>query len=211
MGRDLQVVSEARLPDTYEAARRALAECSEIDECKEWADKAAALASYARQADDGELYKMARRIQGRAVRRAGELLQTFQTGPKGGRPSKNGRGAPTVSQRAAAKAAGMSKDQEVTAVRIANLPEGDFEAAVESDDPPTVTALAGAGGPTPPGFTEATHLIGTVGRFAEFCAEHSPEDVATGVLPTEVGELTEELAAIKGWLERFITNLAGGA
>jgi hypothetical protein len=34
----------------------------------------------------------------------------------------------------------MSKDQEVTAVRVANVPAEDFEAAVESDDPPTITA-----------------------------------------------------------------------
>ena len=139
-------IGDAPLPRTYEAARQALEECSRVDECKDWADKAAALASYARQADDDELYRMARRIQGRAVRRAGELLKAFQTGAKGGRPTKNGGGAPTVSQRAAANAAGMSKRQEVTAVRIANLPEGDFEAAVESDAPPTVTALAGMGG-----------------------------------------------------------------
>jgi len=40
-------VSTAQLPRTYEAAKRALSECSEVDECKDWADKAAALASYA--------------------------------------------------------------------------------------------------------------------------------------------------------------------
>ena len=38
-------VSTAQLPRTYEAAKRALSECSEVDECKDWADKAAALAT----------------------------------------------------------------------------------------------------------------------------------------------------------------------
>jgi len=83
---------------------------------------------------------MARRIQGRAVRRAGELLKTFQTGPDGGRSKENGIGADTVSsQRQAAEAAGMSKRQEVTAVRVSNVPEPDFEAAVESEDPSSVS------------------------------------------------------------------------
>ena len=31
--------------------------CSSLDECKEWADKAAALASYGKQMDDDTLFK----------------------------------------------------------------------------------------------------------------------------------------------------------
>jgi hypothetical protein len=54
--------------------------------------KAAAIATYAKIADDNTLHDMATRIRGRAVRRTGELLQEFQTGPKGGRPAEN-RGA----------------------------------------------------------------------------------------------------------------------
>lgn len=97
-------IKAASLPVTYEKARSALSECFKLDECKGWADKAKALASYAKQADDDELYKMARRIQGRAVRRVGELLQEFQTSEKGGRPeARNGGGGPPVSQRQAAK------------------------------------------------------------------------------------------------------------
>ena len=38
---------------------------------------AEAMASYARMADDDTLYNMARRIQGRAIRRAGELLKQY--------------------------------------------------------------------------------------------------------------------------------------
>lgn len=91
-------IGRADLPERYQAATQALAECTRIDECKDWADKAQALASYARQAQDDTLEKHALRIRARAIRRAGELLRTFQTGPKGGRPSGNGRGAPTVSQ-----------------------------------------------------------------------------------------------------------------
>ena len=41
---------EAALPVRYEAAKRELAECERVDECASWAKKAAALASYARQA-----------------------------------------------------------------------------------------------------------------------------------------------------------------
>jgi hypothetical protein len=41
-------------------------ECSRIDECKDWADRAAALASYAKQADD-ETRLPARSLEGCAT------------------------------------------------------------------------------------------------------------------------------------------------
>ena len=135
-------VSSASLPRTYEAARVALSECSQVDECKDWADKAAALASYARQADDQELERMAQRIRARAIRRAGELLKQIE--PASGHHRK-GEGAPTFSRENAARDAGMSKHQQVQSTRLANIPEHDFNAQVESDKPPTLSQLAAQG------------------------------------------------------------------
>lgn len=151
-------VSDARLPATYEQAKSALAQCSRIDECQEWANKAEALASYARQADDDTLRKLADRIQARAVRRCGELLKQFD-----GRQGQNLPGAKSdvavtfsaPTQREAAEAAGLSKRQQVTAVRVANVPAEHFEKAVESDRPPTVTALAEMGKQSRPEPTAA--------------------------------------------------------
>ena len=73
-------VSRARLPAAYQYAQKAMAKCAQIDECKSWADKAAALASYARQAKDNTLRVLAERIQARAVRRCGELLEAVPSG-----------------------------------------------------------------------------------------------------------------------------------
>jgi hypothetical protein len=58
---------------------------AETGESWDWADEAKALDSYARQVNDDSMHKMADRIQGRAVRRAGELLQeiTPQSGARG--------------------------------------------------------------------------------------------------------------------------------
>lgn len=135
-------IAQAQLPETYEAAKFALAECHRIDECKNWADKAAALAAYARIADDDSLKKFADRIQARAVCRAGELLREYDA--RGGDRSKS-VGDGTFGQRQAAAEAGMSKRQQVTAVRVANVPKEEFEAVVEGDNPPTVTKLAEMG------------------------------------------------------------------
>jgi hypothetical protein len=217
-------VSSARLPETYENAKNALANCVQVDECQQWANKAEALASYAKQADDDTLRKLADRIQARAVRRCGELLKQYD-GRGGDRTGKN-EGAHTfaTSRSDAARDAGMSPHQQRTAVNVANVPDDDFEQAVEGDDPPTVTKLAERGRqprdpqPTqrerdaeqaPQGFREATHLIGTVKRFAEFCRANDPERVASGVMPSEAADLQQHVSAIDGWLDRFVVNLKG--
>ena len=135
---NLPSVAHAKLPAAYSAAKTALATCGRIDECKDWADKAAAMASYARQAGDDTLRKQADRIQARAIRRCGELLKAIEPKPGARTDREPSTGDGTRSQ--AARDAGLSKRQQVTATRVANVPEFDFERDVESDEPPTVTA-----------------------------------------------------------------------
>ena len=69
------------------------------------------------------------------------ITQTFD-GRGGDRTKSNGNGTSAPSQKDIAQEAGLSKRQQVTAVSVANVPSEDFETAVESDNPPTVTALA---------------------------------------------------------------------
>jgi hypothetical protein len=93
---------------------------------------------------------MADRIQARAIRRCGELLRQIAPKSDPGRPSKNGADADPISRTQAATDAGLSRGQKRTALRVANVADGPFETAVESDDPPTVTALAQQGRRTDP-------------------------------------------------------------
>lgn len=93
-------------------------------------------------ADDETLLNYAKRIQGRAVRRMGELLKTLDA--RGDHRKTEGDHSSSISQREAANAAGLSPHQQVQAVRVANVPEADFEAAIESEKSPTITALAAA-------------------------------------------------------------------
>lgn len=211
-------VSEAPLPEMYERARGALAEAQRVDECKDWADKAAALASYARQADDDELYKMARRIQGRAVRRCGELLKEFQADREKNLLQNRSKGTLTsgepppesepTTQREAAERAGMSLHQERTARRVSEVPENEFEAAVESDEPPSVTALAERGRTAlteekPEGFKAATAALGGFRQLAEFCTDNAPALVASGLRDREVEDFARNLTAVQEWIDGF--------
>lgn len=207
------VVAKAQLPARYSAAKTALSEAVRVDEVKDWKDKAAALASYARQQDDRSLEEMALKIRARATRRIGELLPAFQPhGPKGGRPSKNGGGKDTVSQRSAARSAGLSKGQEVQARRIAAIPQAEFEALVEREDPPTLTELEERGKrilerPKQDGFKEATYAMGALRRFAEHCEQQTPARICNGLDDEELGEAKRVAKKAMSWLERFVDTI----
>lgn len=124
----LPEAKNARLPKTYETARESIMKCERIDECKQWTKKAEALASYARQAQDATLLDAATKIQRRAWKRAGELLRQIE--PKqGARTDKRSIPGNTTLQtrKDAAMRAGLSKNQKDQALRLAAIPEEQFE------------------------------------------------------------------------------------
>jgi hypothetical protein len=80
-----------------------------------------------------------RRIQARAFKRCGELLEQIKTGSKGGDTRKrNGAKVaapqPLLTRGQAARDAGLSKDQQMRAMRVARIP----------DDPPSVSEVVAA-------------------------------------------------------------------
>ncbi len=209
-------VSSARLPASYEQAKTALATCLSIDECHAWADKAIAMASYAKQAQDDTLSKYATRIKARAIRRCGELLKSIPAS-KGGDPSLFARGdAPTsVTRSQAAEDAGMSRDQKVTALRVASVDQADFDEQVESDFPPTITALAEQGRKTAvdlgditaADYKTATRVMGALREFAKFCGSTDPASSVRGFKPHEIENLRQFVAVADAWLDVFSVHL----
>ena len=210
-------ISQARLPATYEQAKAALSNCARIDECKDWADKAAALASYAKQADDDEMMKMAVRVRDRAIRRAGELLKQVEPQPGKRTDVEPSGGAPTRLK--AARDAGMSRDQMHTALRVANVPEADFERRVESRNPPTVSKLAEQGkkaaprpaidlkGRDPAEFNRAMHYVGEWESVARTLTGLG-HDAALPILnPSEAARLRAAIASIDAITDRIITRI----
>lgn len=215
-------IDSARLPVRYESAVLALSECSRIDECQDWADKAQALASYARQAKDDQMRKMAERIQARAINRCGELLKQIPDNNRG-RPAKDipDGSVTNITRAEAAEQAGMSERQRVTALRVASIPRAEFERLVESDAPPTVTKLAeigkqerpkplvDLGGIDPADFARATAAQGALRRFSEYCGANDPVRIARAFQAHEVAEMRRFVSTVDAWLDRFVTNLQG--
>jgi hypothetical protein len=197
-------IANARLPKTYEHARLAIQKCKDVDECKDWKDKAAALASYAKQAKDETLYKNALKIQARAIERCGELLQEVED--KRG-PSKKGfqaKGARN-SRTARADGAGLSEHEKKTALRVANVPKAERDRQIESDDPPTIAKLAAQGkkskpkplfdlgGRTPEAFKAATTLMGFVGYIIRNSEGIDPKLAIDGLTTDEHKKLKTDL------------------
>lgn len=210
-------VASASLPRTYQEAQVALSECSQIDECKDWADKASALASYARQADDHELERMAQRIRARAIRRAGELLKQIEPNP-GGRPKTSDASDRGFYRGDAARDAGLSERQAKQATRVANIPEREFEAQVDSPKPPTLSQFAAQGtkprenivdlqGRDPDEFNLAMHYVGGFERTAKDL-EKEPHEKAIPILnEKERQRLRAAIQRIDAITDKTITRI----
>lgn len=215
---NLPAIHDAKLPASYESAVTALTKASRVDECLQWADKAMALASYARQSRDDSLYRMAIRIQSRATRRCGELLE--QIAPAPGRPPAEIKGdaPPNLSRTTVARDAGLSDDQRKTALRVAAVPKADFERQVESDNPPTVTKLAEQGTKKRP-VAERPDIPNVSSNAAtevqagllhmRACCKHDPVIVARSFQPAELNSIRETVALIDAWMDRFVVSLPG--
>lgn len=168
------VNATAELPKRYIAARIALQALESVDECQDWANKSAAMASYARQANDPALRQMADRIQARAVRRCGELLHTLGRNPGGMAADRFPR------KMEIAKEAGLNLKQYTTAMAVANIQENTFEELIESEDPPKLYKLAEygvrkrAGGGHGSGRRKGSLHYKEITSFIAFVEAHPP-------------------------------------
>lgn len=212
-------VENAKLPAVYERAKQALAECARIDECKDWANKAEALASYFQQSKNEQMMKDCRRIQARAIERCGELLRQVESGTgKNNQYAQVKSDGPVMlqSRTQVAAAAGLSERQKVTALRVVSVPKEQRDALIESENPPTVTQLAERGkqarplhdlnGIDPFLYARATELQGALRRLAEFCAQQDPRAIAGAFKPHEVQRLKASVAQIETWIDQFIVH-----
>jgi hypothetical protein len=120
-------IPDTKLPLNYEAARAALTACVLVDECKEWKDRAAAIASYAAQKRDRTLLDKATRIRARATRRLGELIEL---------QSPDQRRLSDL---------GVNHAERSQARAVASIPEGTFEEHVERNPPTPISRLAQMG------------------------------------------------------------------
>jgi hypothetical protein len=218
-------ISSAPLPVAYENAKMAIYQCNELDECKDWSDKAQALASYARQSADEELEKMSKRIRARAIRRCGELLKLLDGRGKNNQYAqvKRDGGDPSHSKSEVGESVGLSERQIKQANRLSNIPEDDFNRQVESNNVPTLTALAKQGTkplteqqiknrewlekPKPEGFADAIHTIGMMKELKYYTDKFEPEYILGGMDEDGKKKAIEIIKSLESWFDRFVVKM----
>lgn len=119
----------------------------------------------------------------------------------------------------AATQAGLSERQKVTALRVASIPQPEFEREVESDQPPTITKLAEQGkqeklkplhdleGIDPYLYARATELQGAIKRLAAYCQKHDPKAIAGAFKHHEKDQIRSSISHVEAWIDQFIVNL----
>jgi len=223
----LPSVSGASLPAKYEAAKSAIAACSRVDECKAWADQSAALASYAKQADDFELENTAKRIRARAIRRCAKLLGEFKK-RQGQRTdltsySKTTKLNPSeMSYSEASKSLGLTRAKAITWNRVADIQEETFEAQVESTPAPTISNLAEQGkkkateksipiyeqqGMTKKAFQAGMYFRGHLKTLTTHINEYDSQDIIDGSTAEEREDIRQYIKIIDQFNDQLMVKL----
>lgn len=79
---------------------------------------------------------------------------------------------------------------------------------IRSDNPQTVKAVEEIlQKERPEGFRAATHVLGTVEDYAEFCSQNDPATVAKAVMDHELDGVRGHIAQIDAWHARFLEHL----
>jgi len=176
-----------------------------------------ALRSYAKQAHDEDLEKLARKLRAQAMKRCGELIRELDGQGKRTDLQLTDATDGKLTQKEAAQQAGMSERQQITAVRIANVPNDLFDTLVESDTPPTITELAELGkksnGPiievkNKDAFAPAIHFRGALmDLYTDYLEDQPPRFYLDGMLDFQKDEAKAVIPEIITWLNEFMDEV----
>lgn len=207
------------MPVNYEAARKAIALCVEIDECKDWADKAAAIASYAKQSRDATMRDAATRIQLRAEERLGELLASIPKGTAIFSHEKNKMVPNYNGKWATARRAGVTNAQYYRATHIAAVPKKKRDKAIEASPPIRPHVLAAmsvklapdtSGRKSEPSYAHV-HAGGEVGRLIRYGHLHPARQSGVETSLDDANYIRKHFRKLVEWLDEFEQCLPKGA
>lgn len=157
----------------YDQAKKAIAEYKSVDEVKDFRDKAMAIEAYAKQANDMALEWDAARARVRAERKCGELLaQTEKAKGAAGTSSNQYQKevqSPDVTAPKTLEEMGLTKKQSSDFQKLANVPEEEFEKAVDNPAAkPSTNHIIKPKEPEPPRMDkDALFVWGTLRDFRQ--------------------------------------------
>lgn len=193
----------------YDAAVSALAECRTVDEAKDWMDRAAATAAYARMAEDKTLEIDAAEIRIRAERRLGEMLREQKAAGGMATGHRFAGGSQKVPPAVTLQEVGITKKLSARAQKIAAVPAPQFEAEVEDwrarveQEGERVTARLESAGE---GYTEADQKAEVMADYAEMARVVASDDRLTAAM-AEVATWKAKAASVTALYERAAREL----
>jgi hypothetical protein len=216
----LPQIAETGFPVSYEAAKQAIIACQSPIECRTMADKAAAMAVYAKLRDDSELHNRAVRLQDWATRRWGELDRELYPDRSKANLKQNKADSPecgtSQSGKRPAPLDGTTEYQRVVSRRLAAIPEPEFVRQVDGPNPPTVAKLADQGrtqrvAVADPAAENFKAACAALGEFGKFCDTHDAIETAQ-TFGVDDAEMARRCAAtLHQWLEAFAANVVGAS
>ena len=190
-------VNSVKLPIIYEDAIRDLIACQTLDEAKYFADKAEALAAYARIHCDKRLAIESKRLKLIAFRRMGQLAEELFPARAKGRFSILIK-------------SGLTRAGAADARRLSAAKDDTFRHALNSARPPSPAQFRrNTAGTSDSWKAFAGGATGTR-HFMTFCRKHRARDVAIGIMPDEVDLARAIAIELSDWLDEFERNLRKG-
>lgn len=194
-----------KMPVEYEAAVKALAACIDIDEAKHWADKADALAAWAKIYRSKDAERKARQLKLHAFRRMGQLAADLRPPTLRKNAGLKGRGMAPGSI-SLLKENGLSANLAAAASRLGTLPQPRFDAMVASPCPPSptvVTKIVARGGTD----AYAAVMMNAKGpglvAMRSWMRRHNAGDLARALKVDEMVRVREVVREISDWLDEF--------
>lgn len=192
------------IPVEYEQAVTALQACTSIDDSKYWADKADALAAWAKIYRSDEAGRKAAQLKLHAYRRMGQLATEL----------KQGRKITEAGPRMLLVERGLTLQQAKAAMYMARISERTLSQIISQErplSPVTIRqqSIANSGGGK---SVSLAILQGSTGgtslrNFAAWCARNSAKSLALGLHSDEREQVRSQITSAIEWLDELEVNL----
>lgn len=203
---ELVVSRQVRVPAVpveYENALAQLRACRTLEESRYWADKAEALAAWAKIYHSGEAERESRLLKLHAYRRMGEIALEL-------RPVTYRKGLPKGKQqlpgpRSLLIESGLSKREAMAARRLATINASAFEAMLNMPRPPSPTASMNCNTNSDEG-----RCMQSLQMLSFWCRKLTPAHMAAYVSRGERQAWRAQLQTIVEWIDEFEQRVNAG-
>ena len=209
------------VPVEYEQAVTSLESCLSIDDAKVWADKADALAAWAKIYHSDKASLQARRLKLHAFRRMGLLaaeLRPLRGGLNKGEKISEKRGGTFPGPRSLLMESGLKGHEAGSAAALARLPKPEFTALLNLPRPPSPNSFFGQK-PSRSGSEAWNSLIGAgvgpgtnsagcLSSFITWLRNRDPATLARSLKSDEAIKARSMAIEASEWLDQFEQNLA---